>query len=269
MRSHLAEASAQLVESQAGRVIGQPDNRDTAPGVFLGLAYVRARNPGAIVAIFPSDHFIFPEDRFLKLMRSAVHAAIEFKRLILVAVTPDRPETEYGWIVPGKHLGQIEGSYVRTVDIFLEKPGPDECRAVMARGGLWNTLILVAQAKVLWQLGWRYQPAMMDLLEAYCDIIGTPRETVALEALYRLMPAQNFSSSILGPAGAETAVIEATGILWSDWGKPERIVETLRALGKQPLFPVPEFQDSPPAPAAECAAVSPPEVRPLDGNAPV
>jgi mannose-1-phosphate guanylyltransferase len=239
MRSHLPEASAQLIEHQAGTVIDQPANRDTAPGVFLGLAHVRARDPRAIVAIFPSDHFIYPEDRFVTLVRSAVQATLEFESLILVGVTPERPETEYGWIVPGKYLGQIEGSDVRTVKVFLEKPGPDACREVMARGGLWNTLILVAQAEFLWQLGWRYLPAMMCLFEAYSEVIGTPRERATLETIYDLMCAQNFSSSILGPASAETAVIESAGILWSDWGRSERIVETLRVLGKQPLFPLP------------------------------
>jgi len=43
-------------------------------------------------------------------------------------------------------------------------------------------------------------------------------------------------------ACGETGVIEAVGILWSDQGKPERIVEFLRVLGKQPLFPVLKFQ---------------------------
>jgi mannose-1-phosphate guanylyltransferase len=242
MRSHLAEAATQLVESQAGTVIGQPANRDTAPGIFLGLAHVRAADPQALVAIFPSDHFIYPEQRFLKLVQSAMEATIKFQKLVLVAVTPERPEIEYGWIVPGKCLGQIDGSAVRSVDVFVEKPSHEACRALMAKGGLWNTLILVAQAEILWQLGWRYLPAMMDRLDAYRGFIGTPGELAALDSIYRMMPAWNFSSSILSPACAETAVIEADDLLWSDWGKPERIVETLRSLGKKPLFPVPELQ---------------------------
>jgi hypothetical protein len=45
-----------------------------------------------------------------------------------------------------------------------------------------------------------------------------------------------------GTAAFFSPVIEAVGILWSDLCKPERIVETLRVLGKKPLFPVPEFQ---------------------------
>ena len=49
--------------------------------------------------------------------------------------------------------------------------------------------------------------------------------------------AQIVSGGLCGDCGYRSG-----GILWSDWGKPERIVEFLRALGKQPLFSVPEFQ---------------------------
>lgn len=31
---------------------------------------------------------------------------------------------------------------------------------------------------------------------------------------------------------------ELTGVLWSDWGKPERIAETIRRIGKTPAFPL-------------------------------
>jgi hypothetical protein len=39
-------------------------------------------------------------------------------------------------------------------------------------------------------------------------------------------------------APEHVAVLEMTGVLWSDWGKPERIVNTLRQIGRQPIFPL-------------------------------
>jgi mannose-1-phosphate guanylyltransferase len=33
-------------------------------------------------------------------------------------------------------------------------------------------------------------------------------------------------------------VMELTGVLWSDWGKPERIADTIRRIGKTPAFPL-------------------------------
>ena len=64
-RDHRDEIMTQLQGRTIGQVIYQPRNCETAAGLFLPLTYIHARAPGATVVIFPSDHFIHPEDRFL------------------------------------------------------------------------------------------------------------------------------------------------------------------------------------------------------------
>jgi hypothetical protein len=49
---------------------------------------------------------------------------------------------------------------------------------------------------------------------------------------------------MLQPLTDQLGVIELDGVLWSDWGRPERIVETLRLLGKTPAFPMEVFRGS-------------------------
>ena len=56
--------------------------------------------------------------------------------------------------------------------------------------------------------------------------------------MYVRMPRRNFSSGLLARVPEHVAVIEAGGLLWSDWGKPERIVDTLLGMGRQPAFPL-------------------------------
>jgi len=64
----------------------------TAAGIFLPLAYVRARDPHATVVIYPSDHFVYPEERFVESVRSAVRAAEKIKdRLVLLAAARTAP----------------------------------------------------------------------------------------------------------------------------------------------------------------------------------
>jgi hypothetical protein len=41
----------------------------------------------------------------------------------------------------------------------------------------------------------------------------------------------------------------SAGVLWSDWGRPERIAETLRRIGRPPSFPL-NCLDGPFAPRA-------------------
>jgi hypothetical protein len=52
------------------------------------------------------------------------------------------------------------------------------------------------------------------------------------------MPSWNVSADLLGRSAANLAVMELDRVHWSDWGKPERILETLHRAGKRPVFQV-------------------------------
>ena len=80
---------------------------------------------------------------------------------------------------------------------------------------------------------------MMPLFERLVSAWDTPDERSLLEAAYRKMPVYNFSSDLLQRLPDRIAVsIELAGVLWSDWGNPERIAETIRRIGKTPAFPL-------------------------------
>jgi mannose-1-phosphate guanylyltransferase len=238
-RHHRSETDAQLRNRPVGRLLLQPMNRDTAAGIFLPLSYVRAQDPHALVVIQPSDHFIYPEGRFLETLREAI-ASVETRpdRLLLLGIQPDRLETEYGWIQRGLRLNGWPASPVHQVSSFLEKPGTVQADAALRAGGLWNTLVLTATIESLWQAGQTCFPDMMPLFEQLDHVWNTPDESAALEAAYRDLPPHNFSSHLLQRLPERVAVMELTGVLWSDWGKPERIAETIRCIGKTPAFPL-------------------------------
>jgi mannose-1-phosphate guanylyltransferase len=237
-RTHLPEVRQMLRDPASGSIVLQPRNRDTAAGVFLPLTYVRAQDPNAIVVIYPSDQFIYPETKFVDAVETAVEAARQTKRLVLLGVAPEGPEVEYGWICPAENLAVVRGRTVRRVRRFIEKPAQNEAEAALAAGGLWNTLVLAARLDVLWKLGMRFFPEMIRLFDMLADSIGTADEGYVLDAIYRVMPAHNFSSHLLARAIDDVAVVELRGVLWSDWGKPERIADTLRRVGRTPAFPL-------------------------------
>lgn len=236
--NHLPYARETFNKQQAGEVILQPQNCDTAAGIFLPLTYVRARNPNATVAIFPSDHFIFPEDRFLETVRRATCAIDVLQdRVLLLGVRPTHPELDYGWVNVGAILRRQKSSYIRQVDSFLEKPSQLEALQAMANGALWNTLVIVAKVKTLWRLGWQCIPVIMERFEWLGKTIDTVYERQTLHRLYQKMPFMNFSSEVLQKIPERLGVMELEEVLWSDWGRPERIIETLESLGKKPAFP--------------------------------
>ncbi len=238
-RHHRGEMRDQRFAHLTHKVIEQPVNRDTAAGLFLPLSYVRVHDPQAVVVIQPSDHFIYPERRFVETVRQSVASAEAMPdRLLLLGVQPDRLETEYGWIQRGAPLDGTSTNSIHAVSSFIEKPGLAQADAALRSGGLWNTLVLTATVDALWQAGWTCFPDLMSLFERLCSAWGTPDEADVLEDLYREMPRHNFSSQLLQRVPERVAVIELTGVLWSDWGKPERIAESIRRIGRRPAFPL-------------------------------
>jgi mannose-1-phosphate guanylyltransferase len=236
-RGHREEACLQFSSRTRGKVVFQPVNRDTAAGVFLGLAHVRSHDPDATVLIFPSDHFVYPEDRFVDMTYRLARAARHLKEWVfLLGVAPDSPEPEYGWIQPGEQLGWIDGYRVHGTSTFLEKPSPERCKWSMTSGALWNTMIIAAKVETLWGLGLRCFPEMMRLFEIYGESIGSAREDLVLDGIYQVMPNRNFSAHLLQEFPKRVAVMELRDVLWSDWGKPERIAETLSQIGREPRF---------------------------------
>jgi mannose-1-phosphate guanylyltransferase len=237
--THERHGWIQLSGRPAGLIVQQPSDRGTAAGIFLPLTYLRALDPAATVVVYPSDHFIYPEGPFLDIVRKAVSAAEDLPDHInLLATVPTRLESEYGWIWPDRVLGRASGCCVHAVQRFQEKPDPEEARDAMAAGALWNTFVFAAKAETLWRVGKRCLPEVMARFEQIGDAIGLAVEKAMIECMYETMPVRNFSRDLLMRASDQIAAIELNGVVWSDWGKPQRIADTLARLGIKPAFPL-------------------------------
>lgn len=220
-RGHRGWAMPQLA-GHGGRVVSQAINRETGPGLYLPLAHVRARDPGAIVYILPSDHYVRPADRFVAAVAAAGdHAAAHRDRIVLAGVAPTAPESEYGYLEPGEALDPLGA--VRRVRSFVEKPSRTDAAAAIARGAVWNTMVIAASVDALWAAGTEAIPGVMALFEQLVDAIDTPFEQAVLETIYLGMPVANFSRDVLERVPGRCLVTRLDGVEWSDWGLAERI----------------------------------------------
>jgi mannose-1-phosphate guanylyltransferase len=226
-----------------GRIIEQPRRCDTGPGVFLPLTLVMAQDPDAVVAIMPSDHFIHPREKFAALLDEAYRLAADLAdKVVLLSARPDSAESDYGWISPGEALS---GRGATLVERFKEKPKAAEAAELHRRGGLWNTMIMVARVSALWDIARASQPAMTARFDALRPWIGRSKEANAIARAYRTMECVNFSRDIVEPAAGRMVAMPMDGVHWSDWGRPQRIAETLRKIGKTQSFPSEIAEESP------------------------
>jgi mannose-1-phosphate guanylyltransferase len=241
-REHERYLSAAVPPPFPGTLVRQPANRGTGIGVFLPLAYVLERDPEATVLIFPCDHFIYPEGRFLQYVVASYRLCRRLEgSLLLFGVPATSADTDYGWIeaaplVPGSELGPL-----RRVERLLEKPSAETAAHLLARGGMWNTMVVGARASTLWEIGRRLMPGVIetfDELRASLRAARTEPEQASLEAAlldraYEDLPSVDFSADFLARAAASTLVFPLEDLSWSDWGRPKRVMQSIEALGLQ------------------------------------
>jgi len=228
-----------LLEERGGRrmphVLEQPEDRGTAAGVLLPAHWVRAQDPEAIVAVFPSDHLVVETGRFMAHVAevaAAVRANPEW--VVLLGARADRAETEYGWIEPGRACGRTSAGPISAVSCFREKPDPAEAEVLLAEGCLWNTFVIVAKAARLIDLADRHVPDLNARLAPLDRFFGTERERWALGQAYALAPTADFSADVLEPGQAELMVSHVPALTWSDLGTPRRVFRVVRELDLRP-----------------------------------
>lgn len=236
-RHHLQhdEVKRQLAGRDADTIIVQPQNKETGPGVLLPLLHLYKRDPHAIVAMFPSDHFILQEERFMEHVALAAQAvAHDPTQIVMLALEPHTPESEYGYILPRLTDGEINLWGTRRTAGFIEKPNQQLAQELIRAGGLWNTMIMVFKVRTVLDMMCRLCPATYYRFVDIFDSIGTPMEAKAVEALYEKIEAMNFSKDFLEKVSdrmpAAIAVLPVLGVYWSDWGSPDRLVQTLELL---------------------------------------
>ena len=229
-------------------VLEQPDNLGTAPGMFLPTVYVLAGNPEAIIAFLPSDHFVHPEPLFCEQIAQAYELVEKYNnKILLVGAVPDRAETEYGWIDPvrdAKHRGADKTHKVMNVMRFREKPDVMEAQALLQQNCLWNTMVMVVKAKVLWELGRKCLPDMMYIFDAFLMVLraitdgrlASGLEASALARVYKELAPADFSRDILQHVSERSMVMRMDNVAWCDWGNPQRVAATLSDIGRHPSY---------------------------------
>lgn len=221
--------------SSPGTVVLQPADRGTVPGILLPLIHVLRKDPYAVVAILPADHFILPSLRFMRAVATAAKYVEDKKveRPILLAVKPDRPEPDYDWIEPGRFVEHGDRQTIRHIERFVEKPPRDRAERLMKDGWLWNTMVVVAHAKSLMGLARKHVPDLAAYFTLLQMLLGTSREQDFVEAVYRAIPKVNFSSAVLARKDKDMGalVLPARDVWWSDLGTKERMLDTVASLG--------------------------------------
>jgi mannose-1-phosphate guanylyltransferase len=214
------------------RLVVQPSNLGTGPGVLYPLLRIQRLAGNVPVAIFPCDHYVSDDAAFIEYVQTA-RELVEHRpqAAVLLGIEAESPETEYGWIE--RAPWPLEGEVGYPVLRFWEKPSLALAERLLRVGALWNSFVMVGRVEALLGLVAAGAP---DLLAAFDPLrtVSTWREAAVVERIYAITPATNFSERVLMPAARRLATVRVKDIDWSDWGHPERVAATIRRTGWRP-----------------------------------
>jgi len=229
----VAEEHRRFWESEVGgllpeNVVVQPRNKGTAAGILLPALSVLERDPGARLAFLPSDHFVAREYVIEASLRLALESLDERgSELTLLGITPDAPETGYGWIVPAR-----SDRLLRPVECFVEKPAESVANELFAAGALWNSFLFAVKGATLVRF---FEERLPDLAASFARVFaeGASDRAKRLEALYATLDTHDFSRDVLQANERRLRLEIVPPCGWTDLGTPARVEACLAALGEE------------------------------------
>lgn len=126
-------------------VMIEPVGRNTAPSVLAAALYLEQTDPEALILVVPADHVLPDHSAFHAAVAEGVRAA-DAGQLVTFGITPDRPETGYGYL----QLAALPDGSGAAVPLtrFVEKPDLAGAKALLEQGDcLWNAGIFLFRAR--------------------------------------------------------------------------------------------------------------------------
>jgi mannose-1-phosphate guanylyltransferase len=133
---HLAQRELEEINIVAESYLLESISRNTAPAIALALHLVE---PEEVVLITPSDHWIEPQEEYIKTVNQAKLLADQ-GHLVIFGIHPTFPATGYGYIE------SVNGNALR----FHEKPSLELAESYLKTGAFdWNSGMVCGKAKTI------------------------------------------------------------------------------------------------------------------------
>jgi len=198
-----------------GAVLIEPAGRDTAPAVLAAALHLAATDPDGLMLVAPSDHVIPDSDAFNATVAAAVPAA-QAGQLVTFGISPDRPETGYGYLeMATAPTGEITPLPLKA---FVEKPDAQTAAAMLVEGRyLWNAGIFLFSVKSIVAAFNTYAPDMVKAVQAALDAAQSDLGFTRLDpAAWEGAEAISIDYAVMEKAD-NLSVVPFTG-RWSDLG---------------------------------------------------
>ncbi len=138
----------QLPEVDDMHILEEPLRRGTLASVAWGSVFIAKQDPNSVLFVTPSDQIILKEEQYRQDVLDGMQFVGENDGLLVMGITPSRPETGYGYIQMDDEK-PLDGN-IFTIKSFTEKPDAEFANIFLQEGNfLWNTGLLCFSTRVM------------------------------------------------------------------------------------------------------------------------
>ena len=229
----LASEQLREVSIELGTALLEPTGRNTAPALTLAALAAVQNGQDPVLVVTPADQTIAKPAAFTTAVQQAIAQSVQ-GNIVIFGVTPDKPETGYGYIRT-EHSGSVhQGSMldqsrssppcanVLNVAAFVEKPNEATAEAYLQQGGYyWNAGMFVLKASVWLAAIEHFAPA---IFQSTCTAWAARKTDGAFvrpgKAEFEAIPSESVDYSVIErcPGSAFHIQMVSFDAGWSDLG---------------------------------------------------
>ncbi len=210
-------------------ILLEPLARNTAAATALVCHhFMHMGRQNEVVGLFPADHLIEDNKRFLQICRFAETAAAN-EKVVTLGIKPTYPATGYGYIQTAETLEKSADLVLLKSSQFHEKPASDLAKQFIAKGNFfWNAGIFIFKVATMINLFRQHMPDLWKLVEQ----IEANQEN--LDDIYKRLPSQSLDYGIMEKAHNIACI--PCDFTWSDVGSWDEVRKLKQALPDKSIF---------------------------------
>lgn len=221
----------ELPEIPKENIIEEPISKNTALAMGVAASFVHARNPNAAIINLAADQTIEDEEKFRKVIASALDVASARDEIISIGIQPTFPHTGLGYIRVGEPVdsrgkGKDE-VFVFKSKGFKEKPDLATAQSFLAtKEYLWNANLYCWSTKTVLSAFESYAPEIYTRLKKILETLKTKKDPEEiLEQVYQ--EADNVQIDTAISEKVPNLVVIPGDFGWSDVGDWKVVYDTL------------------------------------------
>ena len=206
---YIETVKEQLPQIPPENILAEPMRRNTAPCIAFANRYIAQKNDKANIIVSPADHLIIDTALFEETMKDAIAFVENKDALLTLGISPNRPETGYGYIQAGKPVQDN----IFKVKTFTEKPNKELAQSFLESGDFsWNSGIFVWTLDSINKAFQEFQPQIYDAFEQL-NHLGDQN---TITPVFSSCPSISIDYAIM--EHAQNVYVKQANFDWSDLG---------------------------------------------------